>query len=381
MRKKSTVSGSLGQLLSRFSLAFLLLTAHASLAPAQVSFKVTTLVEDLDQPWGLAFLPTGEMLITEKSGQLRLVKDGSLDPRPLQGLPDVYVLGQGGLLDIILHPDYSENNLIYISYSAGNPMAIGTEVARARLNLKEHRLDDVQVVFTMQPKLYSPYHFGSRLLFDDAGYLYITLGERGRKEGSQDLTNHQGAVIRLHDDGAIPQDNPFVHGQKGEKPAIYSYGHRNVQGIALHPKTRAIWTHEHGPRGGDEVNILKRGANYGWPIITYGIDYDGSVISNETRKEGMEQPVLHWTPSIAPCGMMFYTGNQFPEWKGSLFVGALAKRHLRRIEFDADGQVLQQELLLEELRERIRDVRQGPDGLIYILTDSRNGQLLRLENN
>jgi glucose/arabinose dehydrogenase len=283
-----------------------------------------------------------------------------------------------GLLDVAVHPDYPHNQLIYLSYSGGSPGHTGTEVLRARLNLKEYRLDDVKIIFKMHPKLDSNHHFGSRLLFDDKGYLFITLGERGQMQEAQNLGSHQGKVIRLNDDGSLPQDNPFV-GVAGALPEIYTYGHRNVQGIAIHPVTREIWTHEHGPRGGDEVNILKPGTNYGWPVITYGIDYDGSVISTQTHQEGMEQPVMYWVPSIAPCGMMFYTGKKFPAWKGNLFAGALGKMHLRRVVFDKKGRPSGGQELLLELRARIRNVSQGPDGSIYVLTDSRNGSVLRLE--
>jgi len=350
----------------------------APLSLAAADFEIITIAEDLDQPWGLAFLPDGKMLVTEKAGQLRLISDGRLDPRPIEGLPKIYDRGQGGLLDVAVHPDYTQNQLIYLSYVGGSSGNTGTEVLRARLDLAEYRLEDLKIIFKMQPKLNSSHHFGSRLLFDDQGYLFVTLGDRGGMEESQSLQTHQGTVVRLNADGSVPEDNPFV-GQANALPEIYSYGHRNVQGIAIHPQTRAIWTHEHGPRGGDEVNILKPGTNYGWPVITYGIDYDGSVISTKTHQDGMEQPVLHWTPSIAPCGMMFYTGAHFPAWKGNLFAGALGKRHLRRVEFDEKGAAAGQELLLEDLRERIRDVRQGPDGLIYVLTDSRNGSVLMLK--
>ena len=361
-------------------LGFLLaaFTSVASFTEASADFQIITIAEDLDQPWGLAFLPDDKMLVTEKSGQLRLISEGRLDPRPIEGLPEIYDHGQGGLLDVILHPNYSRNKLIYLSYVGGRPGNTGTEVLRGRLNLVEYRLEEAEVIFKMQPKLNSSHHFGSRLLFDDKGYLFVTLGERGEMEESQSLQTHQGTVVRLNADGSVPDDNPFV-GQANALPEIYSYGHRNAQGIAIHPVTRQIWIHEHGPRGGDEINILKSGANYGWPVITYGIDYDGSVISTKTHQDGMEQPVLNWNPSIAPCGMMFYTGDKFPSWKGNLFVGALVRRHLRRIEFDDEGAVAGQELLLEDRHERIRNVRQGPDGLIYILTDSRNGSVLVLK--
>lgn len=345
---------------------------------ASQGFEVITVAQDLDQPWGLAFLPDGAMLVTEKIGRLRVIQNGGLDPRPVEGLPEIFPQGQGGLLDVAIHPDYAHNQLIYLSYSGGSPGLTGTEVLRARLNLKDYRLDDVKIIFKMHPKLNSNHHFGSRLLFDDKGYLFITLGDRGQMQEAQNLGSHQGKVVRLNDDGSVPKDNPFL-GVPGALPEIYTYGHRNVQGIAIHPVTREVWTHEHGPRGGDEINILRPGANYGWPVITYGINYDGTVISNQTHREGMEQPVLYWVPSIAPCGMMFYTGERFPAWKGNLFVGALGKMHLRRVVFDQNGRPAGGQELLLELRERIRNVRQGPDGSIYILTDSRNGSVLMLK--
>lgn len=341
----------------------------------QATFRITTLTNQLSHPWALAFLPNGDMLVTERPGRLRILRNGVLDPKPIAGLPKIAAGGQGGLLDIALHPNFASNRLIYFSYAARGKGGRGTEVAHARFDGK--RFADVKVIFRAKPKTRSQVHFGSRLLFAPDGFLYITLGEKGDMRHAQHLSTHPGSVIRLRDDGSVPEDNPFV-AQERAVPEIYSYGHRNVQGMALRPGTRQIWTHEHGPRGGDEVNILKLGANYGWPKITYGIDYNGAIISSRSAAPGMEQPVIYWIPSIAPSGMAFYSGDKFPQWKGDLFVGALAGAHLRRLELKGD-KVVAQEMLLEGLGERIRDVRAGPDGYLYVLTDSRRGRLLRLE--
>jgi glucose/arabinose dehydrogenase len=286
------------------------------------------------------------------------------------------VRGQGGLLDVALHPDFADNGWVYLSYAGEAGGEAGTEVARARL--EGTTLIDVMVIFSAHPKTPGSAHYGGRLLFDRAGQLYIALGDRRNyMQEAQKLSSHLGGVIRVNDDGSAPDDNPFT-GRDDALPELFTYGHRNVQGMTLHPATGAVWTHEHGPRGGDEVNILKAGANYGWPAITYGIDYSGAIISEKTQAPGMEQPVVYWVPSIAPSGMAFYQGDLFPEWRGDLFVGALAGRHLRRLELDGD-RVTGQEELLADLGERIRDVETGPDGYLYLLTDATNGRLLRLE--
>lgn len=338
-------------------------------------YSAVTVTGGLEHPWGLAFLPDGRMLVTERAGRMRIILPNGKTSRPLIGLPKIAVVGQGGLLDVALHPKYEKNGLVYFSFSEAGPEGQGTAVGRGRLVGNE--LTGVEVIFRQKPKLSGGFHFGSRLVFAPDGTLYISMGDRGRMDMAQNTGNHQGTIARVNDDGSIPKDNPFLN-RSDVLPEIYSYGHRNVQGMALNPGTGVVWAQEHGPKGGDEVNILKSGANYGWPQITYGINYDGSIISELTHKDGMEQPVLHWTPSIAPSGMAFYEGNRFPHWQGDLFVGALKDRHLRRIDLDG-GKVVGQEVLLKWLGERIRDVRAGPDGLLYVLTDARDGKLIRIE--
>lgn len=337
-------------------------------------FRVTPVVDGLTAPWGLAFLPGGDILVTERPGRLRVIRDGVLQPYPVAGLPDVAVAGQGGLLDVALHPDFSDNRWVYLSYAASGVGGYGTEVARGRY--RDDRLEEVEVIFRALPKEPGGRHFGSRLVFDNDGYLYITLGDRGNRPNGQDLGTHTGSIIRVRDDGSVPDDNPFAG---GERPEIFTYGHRNVQGAALHPATGVLWTQEHGPQGGDEVNLIKSGRNYGWPVISYGANYgSGTKIGEGTHKPGMEQPVWYWDPSIAPSGMTFYTGNQFPQWRNSVFVGALKYELLVRLELDGE-RVVQEERMLEDEYGRIRTVAEGPDGNLYLLTDERDGQVLRLE--
>jgi glucose/arabinose dehydrogenase len=317
------------------------------------------------------------MLVTEKAGRLRFVgKDFRLDPQPVSGLPQVTVHGQGGLMEVALHPRFAQNGLVYLSYAARGDDGVGTELARGRL--EGRRLENVQVLFRQSPKGTTGQHFGSRIVFDRQGFLYLTLGERGEKERAQKPADHAGSVIRLHDDGRVPQDNPFV-GKAGWKPEKFDLGHRNQQGAALHPVTGVLWTHEHGPQGGDEVNVIRAGANYGWPVITYGVNYViGTKIGEGTAKPGMEQPVHKWVPSIAPSGMAFCTGDKFPKWRGDLFVGALRAELLVRLRLDGE-KVVHEERLLKGALGRIRDVRAGPDGFIYLLTDESRAVLARLE--
>ena len=355
----------------------LLLVLLLAAAPAWAQpFRVVKLVEGLDYPWSLAFLPDGRMLVTERAGRLRVISGKTLDPNPVAGVPQVAQHGQGGLHDVVLHPDFQKNGLIYLAYAARGEDGVGTELARGRL--VDKRLDNVQVLFRQSPKGSTGRHFGGRIVFDRQGFVYLTLGDRGEMERAQLPNDHAGSVIRLHDDGRVPKDNPFA-GRAGWKPEKYTLGNRNMQGAALHPQTGLVWTHEHGPQGGDEVNVIRAGVNYGWPVITYGVQYViGTRIGEGTHKEGMAQPLHKWVPSIAPSGMAFYTGERFPQWKGSLLVGALRDQMLVRLELDGE-KVVKEERLLRGVLGRIRDVRAGPDGYIYLLTDSSAGVLARLE--
>jgi glucose/arabinose dehydrogenase len=368
------------KIIIRFVLFFLSLqvfpqgTEEMLIHSEKSDFTLKPLVDSLDHPWSLAFLPGEQgILITERPGKLNLFANGRLVT--LSGLPEISSLGQGGLLDVIIDPDFTNNHIIYFSFSESAKEGAGTAVARAELD--GNILRNSEIIFRALPKNSGGIHFGSRLLISPEGHLYITLGERGNMHNAQNLRHHGGSVIRIDTDGGIPSDNPF----KGSGDAfeeIYTYGHRNPQGMALNRETGEIWVHEHGPKGGDEINILKSGANYGWPEITYGTNYNGSIISRETTKPGMEQPLIYWIPSIAPSGMAFYYGDLFPLWKGNLFAGALAGKHLRRLELE-NGRVVHQEVLLQNTVGRIRDVRSGPDGAIYILTDEKQGRLYKLE--
>jgi len=341
------------------------------------SFRVVTLTQGLQHPWSLAFLPDGRLLITERAGRLRIVqKDFTLDPKPISGLPKIIAGGQGGLFDVVLHPQYSQNGWIYFAYSEAGKGGWGTALARGKL--VGHQMTDVQVLFSMEPKTRSNQHFGGRIVFDEAGYMYLTLGDRGEMARAQLLGDHAGSIIRLHDDGRVPKDNPFVNTAEA-KPEKFTLGNRNVQGVAIHPKTGEVWTHEHGPQGGDEINIIKPARNYGWPIITHGVNYGtGTKIGEGTAKAGLEQPLYVWVPSIAPSGMAFYKGNAFTNWNNNLFIGALRAETLVRIELSGD-KVVHEERLLKGSIGRIRDVRLGPDQFIYLLTDERAGGLYRLE--
>lgn len=336
------------------------------------AFKVDTISTDLNSIWGMAFLPDGRILLNEKEGVIRIVQDGKLLEERVENVPEVFYQGQGGLLDIQLHPQYEENGWIYLSYSKAVGNGAITALTRARLD--GNKLVDVEEIFLTEPVVRSSHHFGSRIAFDNDGYLYITVGERGTKENAQDLSNHYGKVHRLHDDGRIPEDNPFV-GDANAKGSIWTYGNRNMQGLYYDKDTGILWEHEHGPKGGDELNIIEKGKNYGWPVITYGVDYDNSIISDITEKEGMEQPVHYWVPSIAVCGLTMVKGDMFPGWEGNLLVGALAQKHVARLKLDGT-KVVEEERLLQDVA-RVRSVAQSPDGYIYVGTEGP-GMLLRL---
>ena len=342
------------------------------------AFAVVEVASGLDHPWGLAFLPDGRLLVTERPGRLRTVTAGRLDPEPVAGVPRVHASGQGGLLDIALHPDFQENGWVYLSYAGGSWRRAGTEVARGRL--RGRRLEDVEVLFRALPKSSGGRHFGSRLRFAPDGHLFVSLGDRGERYRAQNPADHAGSIVRIRDDGGVPSDNPFV-GVDGARPEIFTIGNRNVQGLAFHPETGVLFAHEHGPRGGDELNVVRAGVNYGWPVISYGREYrSGAPVGEGTRREGMAQPAHQWTPSIAPSGLTVYEGDRFPGWRGNLFVGALKFQLLARLVLDGD-RVVHEERLLEGRYGRIRDVRTGPDGLLYLLTDAPapHGALLRLE--
>lgn len=347
--------------------------------PVQGAVRVTEVISGLEHPWALAFLPNGSMLITERPGRLRLLNTEGTLSEPIQGVPDVAARSQGGLLDVLLSPQFDNDRLVYLSYAESGGQASGTAVGRGRLSDDGRQLTDFTVIFRQQPKLSSGQHFGGRMVFGRDGLLYITLGENNRRPTAQDLDKHQGTVVRIHPDGRVPNDNPFM-GQSNALPEIWTYGHRNPQGMAFNPWTGELWAHEHGPRGGDEINIIRRGLNYGWPLATYGINYNGLPIpeAQGTAVEGTEPPLLWWKKSPAVSGMAFYDHDRFPEWENSLFVGALASRRLLRLTLDGD-RVVAEEHLLHERGDRIRDVRQGPDGYIYVLTDTAQGSLLRLE--
>lgn len=361
----------------RFLLPFIAAAVLSASAGAQ-SLKPVVVAKGLDHPWGLAFLPDGRMLVTERPGRMRIVeRDGKLN-EPLTGLPPVVAAGQGGLLDVALHPQFASNQLVYWTFSEAGDGGAGTTVARGKLDGK--RLTDVQVIFRQAPKVSGGNHFGSRLVWSRDGKLFVGLGDRfTHKDDAQTLDNHMGKVVRLEADGKAPPDNPFVQ-RKGAKPEIWSYGHRNIQGAALHPASGELWTVEHGPQGGDELNVPAAGANHGWPVITYGRNYGiGTKIGEGTTRADVAPPVYYWAPtSIAPSGMAFLTSNRYPGWKGNLFIGALRGAHLVRLELDG-RKVIKEEQLLPDRGARFRDVRQGPDGWLYVMTDSPDGQIWRLE--
>jgi glucose/arabinose dehydrogenase len=367
-----------------FTIVIALVAAGSAAAQTQTfkssagNLKVETVASGLVHPWALAFLPDDRMLVTERPGRMRVVtRDGHLS-QPLDGVPKVFASGQGGLLDVILDRNFAQNQTIYFCYAEPVDGGARTAMARARLvpNGTPH-LTDVKPIFHQAGPLSRGHHFGCRIVQMRDDNLFLTLGEHfTTRDEAQNLGNHLGKIVRIRTDGSVPPDNPFAN-KPGAKPEIWSYGHRNPQGAAINPVSGKYWEHEHGPRGGDEINIPETGKNYGWPVIGYGIDYSGAKIHESTHKQGMEQPIWHWTPSIAPSGMAFYTGNLFPAWTNNLFIGALAGRMLVRLELDGD-KVTKEERLLTELGERIRDVRSGPDGALWLLTDNPAGRLLRV---
>ena len=342
-------------------------------------FEIVPIVEDLERPWGLAFLPGGGLLVTERDdGRLWEVWDGQRADEPVAGVPDVRPQGQGGLLDVALHPDFGTNRWVYLSYATWTEAGAGT-TAVARGRLEDGALVGTQEIFKAEvADMPMDAHFGSRLAFDHSGFLYVTIGDRRSPERSQNPSDHHGTVVRLLDDGAVPEDNPF-RGDTDALESVFVYGVRNPQGLTIHPETGDVYWSEHGPLGGDEINRGKAGANYGWPAITHGRNYDGTPVSDKTDAPGMEQPLIHWEPSIAPSGLAFYTGNAFPEWRGDLFTGALADRTLVRIDVNEGRAVGWQALMGDPWGRRVRDVRDGPDGFLYILTDEVRGGVYRLQ--
>ncbi|MBN7799073.1 PQQ-dependent sugar dehydrogenase [Parahaliea mediterranea] len=343
----------------------------AGLAP-ETPIRMVTLVDDLDKPWGMDFLPDGSLLVTEKSGVLKRIDLESYAVTAIGGLPASADVGQGGLMDVLVHPDFASNGWVYLSYSVAEGGAFSTRVSRGRL--ADGALVDVEELFTAQPFFRERRHFGSRLLLD-GGYLYVTVGDRGNRDLAQSLETHNGKVLRLTEDGALPPDNPFV-GVPGARPEIWTYGHRNPQGMARHPVTGAIWVAEHGPQGGDELNVLRRGANYGWPLVTYGEEYGGGRIGEGTHRAGTEQPLVYWVPSIGTGNIAFYDGDLYPGWRPSVLVSGLKLTRISRLELDGDG-VGAETRLLANLKMRIRDVRTGPDGRVYAL--AAGSRLIRLE--
>jgi len=348
------------------------------------NFKTTTVLEGLERPWGMAWLPDGAMLITERPGRVRIVRNGTVDPNPISGVPEVFAVNQGGLMDVSVHPDFQQNRLVYFTYSHGTNKANRTRVARATFDGSS--LKNWEVIFEVSQTKSGGQHFGSRIVWLPDNTMLVAIGDGGNpptkldgdwiRKQAQNLNSHLGKVVRLNDDGSIPQDNPFAASDNTDA-AIWSYGHRNIQGMALDPATNRLWSTEHGARGGDELNLVEAGKNYGWPLVTYSKEYIGGEISDKRSQPGMIDPKVVWTPATAPSGLAFYSGKRFQAWSGDLFAGGLISRDVRRIDLDANGNVVTEESI--PIGRRVRDVRQSPDGRLYVLTDEQNGQLITIE--
>lgn len=359
-----------------FSTLAVVTPSHAETFSSQYhDYSVETVATGLEYPWAMVFLPNGDALVTERAGRLRILRDGQILEQPVSGVPEVKAAGQGGLMDIILHPDFADNHLLFLSYAHENSDGVTTRVARARY--QDGALSDVDVVFEALPRSNTTRHFAGRMAFDRDGLLYIPVGDRGEKDRAQDLGDDAGGVHRITVDGQPAPGNPFLN-DSDARDTLFTYGNRNIQGMTRHPDTGDIWSHEHGPRGGDEINIVKAGTNYGWPEITYGIGYSGLPITNRTEAPGMAQPLHYWDPSIAPSGMTFYTGDVFPEWQGDLFVGALKFQKVVRLRINEAQEVVEEEDLLTDMDHRIRAVTQGPDGAIWLLTDADDGRIVKM---
>lgn len=338
-----------------------------------IELEALLVYQSHDAIWGFDFLPDGKILFTERKGKLKIFDPESSGVIEIKGIPEVATRNQGGLLDVLVHRRFEDNRLIFLTYSASSGDAMTTVLARARLD--GEALDDFKVLFAAEPPAQADYHFGSRVVIDRSGHLFLSVGDRGNRDQAQNLSSHHGKIIRLQQDGSVPEDNPFV-AEPDAKPEIWSYGHRNIQGLTIHPQSGELWAQEHGPRGGDEINRIKKGQNYGWPVVTYGREYWGPKIGEGVEKDGMISPVHYWVPSIAPSGLTFYTGKKIPHWQGNLFSGALALTHLNRLVFDNQRRVVKEERLLGALNKRIRAVKQGPDELLYFSTD--DGALIRV---
>ncbi|TGN41100.1 PQQ-dependent sugar dehydrogenase [Marinobacter confluentis] len=360
------------------TLSFVLVSAPAladrTFSSDKADFRLETVAQGLEHPWSLAFLPDGSQLVTERAGRLRLIENGELQPDPISGVPELVVAGQGGLLDVLLHPQFADNQTLFLSYAHRNNAGMTTRVARAEFDGQQLR--NVDVIFEALPRSGTSRHFAGRMEFDTDGNLYVSVGDRGDKPRAQDTADDAGGVHRITVNGDPAPGNPFLE-DGSVNDTFFTYGNRNIQGMTRHPETGDIWTHEHGPRGGDEVNIINAGDNYGWPDVTYGIAYSGFPISDKTTMDGVTDPLHYWDPSIAPSGMAFYTGDLFSAWQGDLFVGALKLQKLVRLRFDGKDLVEEEDLLVD-LGERIRDVRMGPDGALWLLTDAGNGKVYRV---